>query len=200
VSRCFTVPVPSDPCPSFGPILFKQVPYTMAKFAVFEVASEKLLQVTGVVKSQMTGGQTTALNLSAGLIAGLAAAVVSCRLGRFGRSDRLDFPTRRHSLVQDQQDQGRARTGCCLPLGLHVQAARCQGSLHRHVRSFGHDRYPHRRPVYVYPSCNRSSTDDPSPRRPRHRPVPYLQCTSLFIESITHADILLASSTPRSRP
>lgn len=74
-------PFPSDPCPSFGPILFKQVPYTMAKFAVFEVASEKLLQVTGVAKSQMTGGQTTALNLSAGLIAGLAAAVVSCRLG-----------------------------------------------------------------------------------------------------------------------
>ena len=30
--------LPSYPFTSFGPILFKQVPYTMAKFAVYEVA------------------------------------------------------------------------------------------------------------------------------------------------------------------
>ncbi|WWC96462.1 hypothetical protein V866_003330 [Kwoniella sp. B9012] len=61
----------------FGPILFKQVPYTMAKFAVFEVASEKILQATGKSKDSLTSGQSTGLNLSAGLIAGMAAAVIS---------------------------------------------------------------------------------------------------------------------------
>lgn len=61
----------------FGPILFKQVPYTMAKFAVFEVASEKILQATGKSKDSLTGGQGTALNLGSGLIAGMAAAVIS---------------------------------------------------------------------------------------------------------------------------
>ena len=61
----------------FGPILFKQVPYTMAKFAVFEIAVEQILKSTGKAKDQLTGGQNTALNLSGGLIAGMAAAVIS---------------------------------------------------------------------------------------------------------------------------
>ncbi|WWC71072.1 uncharacterized protein I206_105025 [Kwoniella pini CBS 10737] len=61
----------------FGPILFKQVPYTMAKFGVFEVASEKILSFTGKSKGSLTSGQQTGLNLSAGLIAGMAAAVIS---------------------------------------------------------------------------------------------------------------------------
>ncbi|WWC62932.1 uncharacterized protein I303_105530 [Kwoniella dejecticola CBS 10117] len=61
----------------FGPILFKQVPYTMAKFGVFEVASEKILQLTGRSKDSLSSGQQTGLNLSAGLIAGMAAAVIS---------------------------------------------------------------------------------------------------------------------------
>lgn len=61
----------------FGPILFKQVPYTMAKFAVYEIAVEKILQFTNKKKENLTQGQTTGLNLSAGLIAGMAAAVIS---------------------------------------------------------------------------------------------------------------------------
>lgn len=61
----------------FGPILFKQVPYTMAKFAVFEVASEKILQSLGRSKASLTPGEQTGLNLGAGLIAGMAAAVIS---------------------------------------------------------------------------------------------------------------------------
>lgn len=61
----------------FGPILFKQVPYTMAKFAVYEVAVEKILKTTGKSKDSLTGGQLTGLNLTSGLIAGLAAAVIS---------------------------------------------------------------------------------------------------------------------------
>ncbi|RSH90830.1 mitochondrial phosphate carrier protein [Saitozyma podzolica] len=61
----------------FGPILFKQVPYTMAKFAVYEIAVEKILQVWGKTKGELSGGQTTSLNLGGGLIAGMAAAVIS---------------------------------------------------------------------------------------------------------------------------
>ncbi|KAL8278861.1 hypothetical protein RQP46_008732 [Phenoliferia psychrophenolica] len=61
----------------FGPILFKQVPYTMAKFAVFEVVSEKIIAATGIAKADLSSGQQTSINLGAGLTAGLAAAVIS---------------------------------------------------------------------------------------------------------------------------
>ncbi|KAG9324927.1 hypothetical protein KVV02_008489 [Mortierella alpina] len=60
----------------FGPIVFKQVPYTMSKFLVYEVASEALLKRVSDPK-QMTPSAMTALNLTSGLIAGVVAAVVS---------------------------------------------------------------------------------------------------------------------------
>jgi solute carrier family 25 phosphate transporter 3 len=93
----------------FGPILFKQVPYTMAKFAVFEVAQEKLIAATGKTKDQLVGSQLTGVNLAGGLIAGMAAAVVCpssplC-LPSFANPF-LDLATRRHLALQDQQDQG----------------------------------------------------------------------------------------------
>lgn len=59
----------------FGPILFKQVPYTMAKFVVYEKVSELIYQT--VDKSTASGGMQTTINLGSGLIAGLAAAVIS---------------------------------------------------------------------------------------------------------------------------
>lgn len=49
----------------------------MAKFAVFEVAQEKLIAATGKTKDQLVGSQLTGLNLAGGLIAGMAAAVIS---------------------------------------------------------------------------------------------------------------------------
>ncbi len=61
----------------FGPILFKQIPYTMAKFAVYEIAVEKILQTANKKKDELSQGQMTGLNLTAGLIAGMAAAVIS---------------------------------------------------------------------------------------------------------------------------
>ena len=61
----------------FGPILFKQVPYTMAKFAVYEVAFEKICTAAGKKPTELTEGTKTAFNLTAGLIAGLAAAFIS---------------------------------------------------------------------------------------------------------------------------
>jgi len=61
----------------FGPILFKQVPYTMAKFAVYETAFERLVASTGKTKADLSPGLAGSLNLGAGLIAGFAAAIIS---------------------------------------------------------------------------------------------------------------------------
>jgi solute carrier family 25 phosphate transporter 3 len=49
----------------------------MAKFAVFEVALEQLVALTGKPKDQLTPGMLTSLNLGGGVIAGLAAAFIS---------------------------------------------------------------------------------------------------------------------------
>ncbi|KAK4697638.1 hypothetical protein P7C71_g460, partial [Lecanoromycetidae sp. Uapishka_2] len=59
----------------FGPILFKQVPYTMAKFVVYEKVSEAIYK--RVDKSQTSAPMQTVYNLGSGLIAGFAAALVS---------------------------------------------------------------------------------------------------------------------------
>ncbi|KAI5250215.1 hypothetical protein E4T43_00084 [Aureobasidium subglaciale] len=59
----------------FGPILFKQVPYTVTKFLAFEKFSEAILGTMD--KSTMTPGMATTVNLGSGLLAGFAAAIVS---------------------------------------------------------------------------------------------------------------------------
>ncbi|KAH0541958.1 hypothetical protein FGG08_003590 [Glutinoglossum americanum] len=59
----------------FGPILFKQVPYTMAKFVVYEKVSEAVYRQ--VDKSTLSDAAQTGVNLGSGLIAGFAAALVS---------------------------------------------------------------------------------------------------------------------------
>jgi len=60
----------------FGPILFKQVPYTMAKFVVYEKVAE-LVWNSVVDKNTASDGTKTVVNLGSGLIAGFAAAIVS---------------------------------------------------------------------------------------------------------------------------
>ncbi|KAK5997761.1 Mitochondrial phosphate carrier protein [Cladobotryum mycophilum] len=59
----------------FGPILFKQVPYTMAKFVVYEKVAEAIYKK--FPKKDMSDGLQTTVNLGSGLIAGFAAAIVS---------------------------------------------------------------------------------------------------------------------------
>jgi solute carrier family 25 phosphate transporter 3 len=59
----------------FGPILFKQVPYTMTKFVAFEKVSELVFKQ--FPKETLSDGQQTVANLGSGLIAGFAAAIVS---------------------------------------------------------------------------------------------------------------------------
>ncbi|KAI1281745.1 mitochondrial carrier [Xylaria sp. FL0933] len=59
----------------FGPILFKQVPYTMTKFVVYEKVAEAIYR--SYPKKDMSDGMQTTVNLGSGLIAGFAAALVS---------------------------------------------------------------------------------------------------------------------------
>ncbi|KAE8224599.1 hypothetical protein CF319_g2523 [Tilletia indica] len=61
----------------FGPILFKQIPYNMGKFATMEVVLEAALKAANKKKADLTGGEATVFNLGSGLIAGFAAATIS---------------------------------------------------------------------------------------------------------------------------
>ncbi|KAJ1568758.1 hypothetical protein HK096_005416 [Nowakowskiella sp. JEL0078] len=61
----------------FGPILFKQVPYTMAKFAVQGWAAEQLYAISGKTPQQTSDLGNLSVNLGSGVIAGVAAAVIS---------------------------------------------------------------------------------------------------------------------------
>ncbi|KAI1027897.1 hypothetical protein LB503_011885 [Fusarium chuoi] len=58
-----------------SPILLKQIPYTMATFLVYEKAIQTAYSV--VDKRELPSIGVTGINLGAGLVAGLAAAVVS---------------------------------------------------------------------------------------------------------------------------
>lgn len=61
----------------FTPILFKQIPYNIAKFLVFERAAESIFGFVGTPKNELSTAKLTAINLGAGIIAGCSAAFVS---------------------------------------------------------------------------------------------------------------------------
>lgn len=60
-----------------GPILFKQIPYTMAKFAVQGKAAEVFYKGLGSSPAEMGGAGNMAISLSSGVVAGVAAAIIS---------------------------------------------------------------------------------------------------------------------------
>merc|ERR1712146_135983 len=60
-----------------APILFKQIPYTMAKFAVQGVVAEKIYGVMGAEPKQCSGTTNLTVSLGSGVIAGVAAAIIS---------------------------------------------------------------------------------------------------------------------------
>lgn len=95
---------------SFGPILFKQVPYTMAKFYFFEIALEALIKATGKQKEQLTSGEATGLNLAGGVISGCCAAFVSqpadTLLSKINKSKALPGETTTGRLVKIAQQLG----------------------------------------------------------------------------------------------
>lgn len=61
----------------FIPILCKQIPYTMAKFAVQGSAAESIYKLRGTSPDQLTKGQNVAISLQSGVIAGVMAAIIS---------------------------------------------------------------------------------------------------------------------------
>lgn len=61
----------------FAPILFKQIPYTMAKFAVQGYAAEQIANSMGKTTAELTGSTKLSVALSSGVIAGVAAAIIS---------------------------------------------------------------------------------------------------------------------------
>jgi solute carrier family 25 phosphate transporter 3 len=61
----------------FGPILLKQVPYTMAKFSVQASAAEAIAASMGKELAQLQGSTKLGVSLLSGVIAGVAAAVIS---------------------------------------------------------------------------------------------------------------------------
>ncbi|ODV76922.1 mitochondrial phosphate carrier protein [Suhomyces tanzawaensis NRRL Y-17324] len=61
----------------FTPILFKQIPYNIAKFLVFERAAEAIFKAIPTPKNELSSTGLTGVNLLAGIIAGCSAAVVS---------------------------------------------------------------------------------------------------------------------------
>eukprot|EP01080_Neovahlkampfia_damariscottae_P002583 gene2583-3545_t len=60
-----------------GPILFKQIPYTMAKFAVQGKTAEMIYNSLGTDPKQCSNSKNLAISLSSGIVAGVAAAVIS---------------------------------------------------------------------------------------------------------------------------
>merc|ERR1712241_1559486 len=59
----------------FGPILFKQVPYTMAKFAVQGRVAESMYGSMGKAPAECGFALNTGVSLSSGVIAGVVSAV-----------------------------------------------------------------------------------------------------------------------------
>jgi len=61
----------------FGPILFKQIPYTMAKFAVQGRAAEAIYQSMNKKPAECSAVVNTGVSLSSGVVAGVVSAVIS---------------------------------------------------------------------------------------------------------------------------
>merc|ERR1712008_629801 len=61
----------------FVPMLFKQIPYTMAKFAVQGNAADSIYNSMGKTPSEVSGATNLGVSLLSGVIAGVAAAIIS---------------------------------------------------------------------------------------------------------------------------
>jgi len=61
----------------FVPILFKQIPYTMAKFVVQQQAAEAIYASIGQTPASMSGAGNIGVSLGSGVVAGVVAAIIS---------------------------------------------------------------------------------------------------------------------------
>jgi len=60
-----------------GPILFKQVPYTMAKFAVQGKAAEAIYKAANTTPDKSSKSYNITVSLGSGVVAGVVAAIIS---------------------------------------------------------------------------------------------------------------------------
>jgi len=61
----------------FGPLCFKQIPYTMAKFAVQGAAAEEMARSMGMSTAELKGNTKMGVALGSGVVAGVVAAIIS---------------------------------------------------------------------------------------------------------------------------
>lgn len=61
----------------FIPILAKQIPYTMAKFAVQGEVADRIYASMGKTPAELSSGTNVGISLSSGVVAGVAAAIIS---------------------------------------------------------------------------------------------------------------------------
>lgn len=61
----------------FAPILAKQVPYTMTKFAVQGAAADVIYNSMGKSPAELSTGSNLGVSLTSGVVAGVAAAIIS---------------------------------------------------------------------------------------------------------------------------
>merc|ERR1719379_2270927 len=61
----------------FGPMLFKQIPYTMAKFSVQQKVAEMIYSSMGTSPDKMSKSGVITVSLGSGVVAGVAAATIS---------------------------------------------------------------------------------------------------------------------------
>jgi len=61
----------------FLPILAKQIPYTCAKFVVQGTAADSMYSAMGKSPAEVSGGTKLGISLASGVIAGVAAAIIS---------------------------------------------------------------------------------------------------------------------------
>ncbi|KAH9230501.1 hypothetical protein K456DRAFT_55569 [Colletotrichum gloeosporioides 23] len=114
----------------FGPILFKQVPYTMTKFVAFEKVSE-FAYANFFDKSKTSDGMQTTINLGSGLIAGFAAAIVSqpadTMLSKINKTKGLPGESTTSRLVKIAKELGVRGSFSGLPARLFMVGALTAG-------------------------------------------------------------------------
>ena len=171
----------------FGPILAKQVPYTMAKFAVQGIAAEKIYDSLGKTPAQMSSGE----NIS-----------VSPRVRRRRRRRRgHHLPPRGYPPVEDQQGWRRRVRRHALPPRKHRRRDGSRQAVHagarREVRD---DRYPHRGTVrylrHRHECCRRVQVPLPRPRQGRR---PLSGRTPHFAASVGGRDAPLRTAPSMAR-
>jgi len=111
----------------FGPILFKQIPYTMAKFAVQGRVAEAMYNGIGKKPEQMGSAANMGVSLGSGVVAGVAAAIIShpadtllSKMNKAGEGGTGSIPSRMMNVTKNMGFVNLCTTGLgarCVMIG-----------------------------------------------------------------------------------